>query len=61
MLELEDPDLSVERLLSGLREEGVLMVGFGPRRIRAVTHLDVDDGGIERGLEALDRVLRHRA
>ena len=35
----------------------VLMVPFGPRRIRAVTHLDVDDHGIERALEALSRVL----
>ena len=40
-------------VLAGLREAGVLMVGFGPRRIRAVTHLDVDDGGIQRAVEAL--------
>jgi hypothetical protein len=33
------------------------MVPFGPRRIRAVTHLDVDDEGIGRALAALEGVM----
>ncbi len=53
MLDLTDPLWSVDDVLSTLAAEGVLMVKFGPRRLRAVTHLDVDDGGIERALEAL--------
>jgi hypothetical protein len=28
------------------------MVQYGPRRLRAVTHLDVDDAGIERAVAA---------
>jgi hypothetical protein len=33
------------------------MVVFTPRRLRAVTHLDVDDGAIQRAAEALAEVL----
>jgi hypothetical protein len=28
----------------------------GPRRIRAITHLDVDDAGIERAIAAFEAV-----
>jgi hypothetical protein len=33
------------------------MSQFGPTRMRAVTHLDVDDEGIDRALAAAARVL----
>lgn len=38
-----------------LQKHGVLAGGFGPRTIRLVTHLDVDDAGIERSIQALQR------
>jgi threonine aldolase len=44
-----DADAAVRRLA----EQGVLVVPFGPTRLRAVTHLDVDDEGIERAGVAL--------
>ena len=34
------------------------MSQFGPMRMRAVTHLDVDDEGIERALAAAARALQ---
>ena len=34
-------------------EDGVLISVLGPRRIRLVTHLDVDDAGVERAIAAL--------
>ena len=55
MIDLEaglDSDAAVRRLA----ELGVLVVPFGPRRLRAVTHMDVDDAGIERAGEALRRL-----
>ncbi|MFL5386316.1 MAG: threonine aldolase family protein [Longimicrobiaceae bacterium] len=52
MLDLEDPALKPEPLLAGLRERGVWMTRFGPRRLRAVTHMDVDDAGVERAVAA---------
>jgi threonine aldolase len=44
-------------VVSALATEGVLATGFGTTRIRLVTHLDVNDEGIERGIIALRRVL----
>jgi hypothetical protein len=40
-----------------LADEDVAMSRFGPTRVRAVTHLDVDDAGIERALAAAARAL----
>src|SRR3954454_1268430 len=37
---------------AAVEREGVGMLPVGPDRVRAVTHLDVDDEGIERGLHA---------
>src|SRR3954447_612471 len=37
---------------AALEREGVGMLPVGPDRVRAVTHLDVDDDGIERALRA---------
>jgi threonine aldolase len=42
---------------SALAEEDVAMSRFGPTRVRAVTHLDVDDDGIDRALAAAARAL----
>jgi threonine aldolase len=57
MIDLEAPRATPEDLLSRLAGEGVLMAPFGPRRLRAVTHLDVDDGGIVRALDALGKAM----
>ena len=57
MLDFPDSTVPVHTILKGLKSRDVLMVQFGPRRIRAVTHLDVDDDGIERALAALEEVM----
>jgi len=38
-------------------ERGVLVVAFGPTRVRAVTHLDVDRAGVERAADVLTELL----
>ncbi|MDX6750015.1 GntG family PLP-dependent aldolase [Geminicoccaceae bacterium 1502E] len=43
--------------VAALRERGVRMGAMGPRRVRAVTHLDVDREGIERAVAAARQVL----
>jgi threonine aldolase len=40
------------------KEEGVLISALGPRYARLVTHLDVDDQGIDQAVTALRRHLR---
>lgn len=42
-----------ESAVSALKEEGVLMVPFGRRTVRATFHFQVDDGGLERAVEAV--------
>lgn len=55
MLDLAAADPEV--VLAGLRREGVWMTRFGPRRLRAVLHRDVDDSGVEQTAAALAAVL----
>jgi threonine aldolase len=39
-------------------EQGVLVSALGPRFLRLVTHLDVDDDGVERALKVLRPLIR---
>jgi threonine aldolase len=57
MLDVERDDLDAETVSEQLGERGVWILAAGPRRLRAVTHLDVDDAGIERAIDALRSVL----
>ena len=45
------------RVKEELAARGVEVTVFGPGRIRAVTHMDVDRAGIDRALAALSEVL----
>lgn len=53
MIDLADARLRAAELLAGLERRGVRMSQFGARRLRAVTHLDVDDAGVARAGDAL--------
>jgi threonine aldolase len=54
---LEHPALEPAALLRALEARGVRMVAFGARRLRAITHLDVDDGGVARAVEGFREVV----
>ncbi len=53
MIDLGDTRLEAAGLLAGLERRGVRMSQFGARRLRAVTHLDVDDAGVAHAGDAL--------
>lgn len=38
-------------------EKGIRMIAMGPKRVRAVFHLDIDDTGLERAIEVCTRLL----
>jgi threonine aldolase len=57
MIHLERDDLDEAAVALELEARGVWILAAGPRRLRAVTHLDIDDEGIERCLEALAEVV----
>jgi threonine aldolase len=61
MLDLVDERLEAAALIAALQRRGVWMVQFAPRRLRAVTHLDVDDAGVERAIEALRQAVTELA
>jgi threonine aldolase len=44
-------------VIAAAREKGVLVVAFGPRTVRAVTHLDVTRDQCERAASVLDEVI----
>ena len=52
-IDFVDPGITVETFLEGIGRQGVLMVPFGPTRVRAVTHLEVDDDGVSRAIQAV--------
>jgi threonine aldolase len=52
--ELEDGVARLPRFLDRLASQGILVNAFGgPGRFRAVTHMDVDDAGIDRAIAAI--------
>lgn len=53
---MQNPPEARVRLTAELKARGVLIAG-GPYRLRAVTHLDVDDAGIQRSLTALREIV----
>ena len=53
MVDLEHPTLAAEPLLSTLADAGIRMTPFGPRRLRAVLHMDVGDEDVRRAAETL--------
>ncbi|MDQ7911430.1 GntG family PLP-dependent aldolase [Phytohabitans sp. ZYX-F-186] len=57
-LDLAKAALDAPALGAAARADGVLVSVLGPRVARLVTHLDVDDAGIDRAIEVLVGILR---
>jgi threonine aldolase len=57
-LDLTKSTLDGPSLGATARERGVLVSVLGPRNARLVTHLDVDDAGIDRAIEVLTDIFR---
>jgi len=58
MIHVDRDDVTPDSLATRLEERGIRVLAAGPDRLRAVTHLDVDDEGIERTIEALGLICR---
>ncbi len=56
MIEVQGSRDDADRMISSFRAEGILLSRFGPTRLRAVTHLGIDDAKLERAMEAFRRV-----
>ena len=60
IVELAGTGLDSAGVAARCRADGVLVSAFGPRRVRLVTHLDVDDAAIDRAIQVICRVLERR-
>jgi threonine aldolase len=57
-LDLSKAALDAPGLGAAARSDGVLVSVLGPRVARLVTHLDLDDAGIDRAIEVLVRIFK---
>ena len=58
MLDLVREKDTADAVIPKLAERGVLVVSFGPKRLRAVTHLDVNEQDIDRAVAIIAETLR---
>ncbi len=56
-IDVEREGLPADQISRRLAERGVWILALGPDWLRAVTHLDVDDEGIDRAIDALREVM----
>jgi len=61
LVDLEDPALERGAVVAALEARGTRLIGFGVQRVRAITHLDVDDAGIETAIDAFRAVVAELA
>ncbi|MEU8006000.1 GntG family PLP-dependent aldolase [Catellatospora sp. NPDC049111] len=58
ILDLAKTALDAPTLAARAREQGVLVSALGPRTGRLITHLDVDDAGLDRAIDVLAAIFR---
>jgi threonine aldolase len=58
VLDLAPTSWTAPALAAAAREDGVLVSALGPTFARLVTHLDVDDDGVDHAAAVLTRLLR---
>ena len=56
MIDVDRDGLTAEEAERYLEERGVWILAIGPSRLRAVTHLEIDDEGIERACAAFHQL-----
>src|SRR3954469_10202123 len=57
VLDLAPAGLAAPDVAAAARDHGVLLSVLGPRRLRLVTHLDIDDDACDRATDVLGKVL----
>jgi threonine aldolase len=56
VIDVSAAGLGVDQCVAALEKQGVLVVGFGRTRMRAVAHLDIDDADVDRAIAAFETV-----
>jgi threonine aldolase len=58
MLDLSQHRLDAAELAEAAREQGVWASPMGAQAFRLITHLDLDDDGVDRAIEVLTALLK---
>ena len=58
ILDLAQSTVDARTLADAARSAGVLVSVIGPRRARMITHLDVDDAGVDEAIDVITRILK---
>ena len=58
IFQITKPGLTPQELTARLAEQGCLMLPFGPDRVRAVTHLDVDARAVTKAVDLIRGAIR---
>jgi threonine aldolase len=58
ILDLTQSTVDARTLADAARSAGVLVSVIGPRRARMITHLDVDDAGVDEAIDVITRILK---
>ena len=53
MIDITRPGVTADDVVARAKERGILLTAFTPTRVRATTHLDIDDSGIDNAIAAL--------
>lgn len=56
-MEVEGAKYTAQQIVEKLRNGGILMLALGKSRIRAVTHMDIPEGGIDRAIHGFKQLL----
>ena len=59
LLDLTDSTVDAHALAGAAREAGVLVSVLGPRHGRMITHLDVDDAGVDEAIDVITKILKN--
>jgi threonine aldolase len=54
---MADLSISSEEYLKKLENDGMLAIGFGPKRIRITTHLDVSEADVEKAISIMKNLV----
>jgi threonine aldolase len=57
MMDITRDDMNAGDVVRELAKQGIMMTAFTARRVRAVTHMDIDDDALTRAADALAKVM----
>jgi threonine aldolase len=58
LLDLSNSTMDAHAVAAAAREAGVLISVMGPRLVRLITHLDVDDAAVDRAIDVLTSIFK---